>query len=42
MRCLKETKGQGIVTAEQEIVDDAQAYEDGTLAEINERFSVRR
>ena len=34
MRCLEETKGRGIVTPEQEIVDDAQAYEDGTLAEI--------
>ena len=41
-RCKLETKGRGVIAPEQEIVDEVQEYEDATLADINERFSVRR
>ena len=41
-KCVKETNGRGVLAPEQEIVDEFQAQEDATLADINERFSVRR
>ena len=41
-KCVKETHGRGIIAPEQAIVDEFQAQEDATLADINERFSVRR
>ncbi len=41
-KAKQETGGRGLIAPEQQMVDEEQAYEDSTLTDINNRFTVRR
>ena len=40
-KCLRETNGRGILTPEEELVQEEFALEDASLADINSRYTVR-